>query len=34
MKKFFLNKNETIYSALEKISLTSYRTVLITKEKK
>jgi CBS domain-containing protein len=34
MKNFLIDRNETIYSALEKISLNSHRTVLVTKEKK
>ena len=34
MKKFLIDRNETIYSALEKICLNSHRTVLVTKDKK
>lgn len=34
MKKFLIDRNKTIYAALEKISLNSYRTVLVTNKKK
>lgn len=34
MKKFLIDKNKTINAALEKISLNSYRTVLVTNKKK
>ena len=34
MKKFLLDKNKTIYDALEKISFNSYRTVLVINKKK